>query len=165
MVSMSETQTHKTTQETHIVIREAKATDAAVIAALYWSLVQDAHINVRPERLEAIAADPNTSLLVCEVDGVVCGTLLLTLCLDAMYGSQPFGVIENVVVSETRRSTGIGSRLMEHVEAVCRERDCSKMMLLSAAARIPAHRFFERHGFASAGKRGFVKYRRQFRHP
>jgi N-acetylglutamate synthase-like GNAT family acetyltransferase len=132
---MSETQTRKTLQETRVVIREAKATDAAVIATLYRSLVQDAHINVRPERLEAIAADPNTYLFVCEVDGVVCGTLLLTICLDAMYGSQPFGVVENVVVSETRRSMGIGSRLMEHVEAVCRERDCSKIMLLSAAAR------------------------------
>jgi len=159
---MSETQTRKTLRAPRVVIREAQATDAAVIAALYRSLVQDAHINVRPERLEAIAADPNTYLFVCEVDGVVCGTLLLTLCLDAMYGSQQFGVIENVVVSETRRSTGIGSRLMEHVEAVCRARDCSKMMLLSAAARVQAHRFFERHGFSAAGKRGFVKYRRQF---
>jgi len=162
---MNETHIRKTPQETRVVIREAKETDAAVIAALYRFLVQDVHINVLPERLEMIAADPNTYLLVCEVDGVVCGTLLLTICLDAMYGSQPFGVIANVVVSETRRSTAIGSRLIEHAEAVCRERDCSKMMLLSAAARAQAHRFFERHGFSSASKRGFVKYRRQFRHP
>jgi N-acetylglutamate synthase-like GNAT family acetyltransferase len=164
-MSMSETQTRQTPQETLVVIREAQATDAAVIAALYRSLVQDVHINVRPERLQAIASDANTYLFVGEVDGVVCGALLLTIGLDAMYGSQPFGVVENVVVSETRRSTGIGSRLMEHVEAVCREHDCSKIMLLSAAARVQAHRFFERHGFASAGKRGFVKYRRQFQHP
>jgi N-acetylglutamate synthase-like GNAT family acetyltransferase len=162
---MSETHTRKIPQETRVVIREAQETDAAVIAALYRSLVQDAHINVRPERLKAIAADPNNYLFIGEVDGVVCGTLLLTICLDAMYGSQPFGVIENVVVSETRRSTGIGSRLMEHAEAVCHEHDCSKMMLLSAAARAQAHRFFERHGFSSASKRGFVKYRRQFQHP
>ena len=162
---MSEPHTRKTPQETRVVIREAKETDAAVIAALYRSLVQDAHINVRPERLQAIAADPNNYLFIGEVDGVVCGTLLLTICLDAMYGSQPFGVIENVVVSETRRSTGIGSRLMEHAEAVCHKHDCSKMMLLSAATRAQAHRFFERHGFSSASKRAFVKYRRQFQHP
>jgi N-acetylglutamate synthase-like GNAT family acetyltransferase len=147
---MSEMHTRKIPQETRVVIREATETDAAVLAKLYRSLVQDAHINVRPERLEAIAADPNNYLFVCEVDGVVCGTLLLTICLDAMYGNQPFGVIENVVVSETRRSTGIGSRLLEHVEVVCHERDCSKIMLLSAAARVQAHRFFERHGFSSA---------------
>lgn len=161
---MSETQTRTLPPETRVAIREAKATDAAGIATLYRSLVQDAHINVRPERLEAIATDPNTYLFVCDVDGVVCGTLFLAICLDAMYGSQPFGVIENVVVAETRRSTGIGSRLLEHVEAVCREHDCSKIMLLSAAARVRAHRFFERHGFSAAGKRGFVKYRRQFQH-
>ena len=162
---MSGTHTRTIPSATRVTIREAQATDAAVLAALYQSLVQDAHINVRPERLEAIAADPNNYLLVCEVDGVVCGTLLLTICLDAMYGSQPFGVIENVVVADTRRSTGIGSHLMEHAEALCRERDCTKIMLLSAAARTQAHRFFERHGFSSAGKRGFVKYRQQFHHP
>src|SRR2546429_4827468 len=59
-VRMSEIQTRKTPQETLVVIREAQAIDAAVIAALYWSLVQDVHINVRPERLQAIAADANT---------------------------------------------------------------------------------------------------------
>jgi len=64
---MSETHTCKIPPENRMVIREAQATDAAVLTELYRSLVQDAHINVRPERLEAIAADPNTSLLVCAV--------------------------------------------------------------------------------------------------
>ena len=54
---MSETQTRQTPQDTRVVVREAQAIDAAVIAALYWSLVQDVHINVRPERLQTIAAE------------------------------------------------------------------------------------------------------------
>jgi N-acetylglutamate synthase-like GNAT family acetyltransferase len=144
-------------QETHVVIRQARGTDAGALAALYQSLVSDPHINVRPERLEMLATDPHTYLLVCEVDGVVCGTALLTLCLDAMYGNQPYGLIENVVVAEGQRSYGIGSQMMTHVEDLCRRHDCSKMMLLSAASRVQAHRFFERHGFSAANKRGFVK--------
>ena len=135
------------------------------LAALYQSLVPDPHINVQSERLEALAADPHTYLLVCEVDGVVCGTVLLTLCLDAMYGSQPYGVLENVVVAEAQRGQHIGSRLMVHVEEICRSHDCSKMMLLSTASRAQAHRFFAQHGFSSANKRGFVKYRSQFSAP
>jgi GNAT superfamily N-acetyltransferase len=95
----------------------------------------------------------------------VCGTVLLTLCLDAMYGDQPYGVLENVVVAEARRRHGIGRQLMAHVEELCRRHDCSKMMLLSAASRAPAHQFFERHGFSAANKRGFVKYRSQFQPP
>jgi len=93
----------------------------------------------------------------------VCGTAFLTLCLDAMFGNQPYGVLENVVVNEACRGQGIGKRLFEHTEEVCRKRDCSKIMLLSTAAREAAHRFFEQQGYSSANKRGFVKYRSQFR--
>jgi N-acetylglutamate synthase-like GNAT family acetyltransferase len=144
-----------------MVIRQAQGADAEALADLYRSLVADLSINVLPERLEMLAADPHTYLLVCEVEGVVCGTALLTLCLDAMYGNQPYGLLENVVVTEGRRSHGIGSRMLRYVEELCRRHDCSKMMLLSADTRLEAHRFFERRGF-SGTKRGFVRYRRQF---
>jgi sarcosine oxidase gamma subunit len=63
---MSETYARKTAQEARVVIRKAQGTDAAVIAELHRSLVPDPHINVRPARPEAIAADPNTYLLIRE---------------------------------------------------------------------------------------------------
>ena len=144
-------------------IREASGADAAAIAVLYRSFVSSPHIDVRADRLEAIAADPNNFLFVCEVDGVVCGTAFLTLCLDAMFGNQPYGVIENVVVDEAWRGKGIGGRLFEQIEELCRMRDCSKIMLLSSDTRESAHRFFEQQGYSAANKRGFVKYRSQFR--
>ncbi|HYP30558.1 MAG TPA: hypothetical protein VES00_01715 [Burkholderiaceae bacterium] len=48
------------------------------------------------------------------------------------------------------------------VRCRCCPRDCSKSMLLSAAERLDAHRFFERRGYAGDRKRGFVKYRQAF---
>ncbi len=39
------------------------------------------------------------------------------------------------------------------------------IILLSAATRAQAHRVFERHGFSSASKCEFIKYRQQCRHP
>lgn len=150
-------------QYTDATVREARACDTAAIAALYRSFVASPHINVREDRLETIAADPNNFIFVCEADGAVCGTAFLTLCLDAMFGNQPYGVLENVVVGEDWRGKGIGRRLFAHVEEVCHMRDCSKIMLLSTASREAAHRFFEQQGFSSANKQGFVKYRSQFR--
>ena len=150
-------------QHIDITVREARGADAVAVAALYSYLVASPHINVREERLETIASDPHNFIFVCEVDEVVCGTAFLTLCLDAMFGNQPYGVVENVVVAEGWRGKGIGSRLFAHVEEVCRIRDCSKLMLMSMATRESAHRFFERQGFSSTNKRGFVKYRSQFR--
>lgn len=151
-------------QYTGVTVREARGADAAAVAALYRSFVSSPHINVREDRLETIASDPNNFLFVCEVDEVVCGTAFLTLCLDAMFGNQPYGVLENVVVDEAWRGKGIGSQLLAHAEEVCRMRDCSKIMLLSTASRTSAHRFFEQQGFSAANKLGYVKYRSQFGH-
>lgn len=152
------------TQNAKVTVREARGEDVVAIAALYRTFVSSPHINVREDRLETIASDPNNFIFVCEADGAVCGTAFLTLCLDAMFGNQPYGVLENLVVDEDLRGKGIGSRLLAHVEEVCRIRDCSKIMLLSTASREAAHLFFEQQGFSSVNKRGFVKYRSQFRH-
>jgi Acetyltransferase (GNAT) family. len=58
---------------------------------------------------------------------------------------------------------GVGTALMQEVEAFCLRADCSKIMLLSSIGRTDAHQFFGRMGFAGSTKRGFVKYRRQFK--
>jgi GNAT superfamily N-acetyltransferase len=78
-----------------------------------------------------------------------------------MYGRQPFGVIENVVVREDARGAGVGTALLEHLQGLALKADCSKLMLSSAATRIGAHAFFERSGFEPS-KVAFVKYRRAF---
>ncbi|OQA32275.1 MAG: hypothetical protein BWY57_02080 [Betaproteobacteria bacterium ADurb.Bin341] len=52
--------------------------------------------------------------------------------------------------------------MLRHIEAFCLVKDCSKIMLLSSANRVQAHRFFERAGFGGSEKCGFIKYRRNF---
>lgn len=144
-------------------VRPAKPSDSHRIAEFYAQLVENPAINVLPERIAKISDDPNTGLFVCEHNGLVEGTALVSLCADVMFGFQPFAVVENIVVNQARRGSGLGAALLQHIEAFCLSRDCSKIMLLSSAQREDAHRFFERAGFAGSSKRGFVKYKRQFR--
>jgi GNAT superfamily N-acetyltransferase len=80
-----------------------------------------------------------------------------------MFKALPFAVVENVVVDESARGQGVGTALFQHIESFCIAAECSKIMLLSAVDREDAHRFFERMGFVGSSKRGFVKYRRNFR--
>lgn len=143
-------------------MRQARGEDAAAIAALYAELVANPAVTVLSERLEELAADPRSALLVAEHDGVIRGTLLVSLCADPMFGRQPFAVLENLVVGAAARGQGLGAALMRTAEDFCRAADCSKIMLLSSASRSEAHRFFIRQGFAGELKRGFVKYRRHF---
>jgi GNAT superfamily N-acetyltransferase len=79
-----------------------------------------------------------------------------------MYRTQPFGVVENVIVRRDRRGRGVGRALLAQVEQLARAQDCTKLMLMSAVDRTEAHAFFRRCGFASDRKQAFVKYRREF---
>lgn len=138
------------------------AADAPLIESLYRQLVSDPLIRVEPDQIETLSRSPTSFLLVAESGGIVRATALLTLCPDAMYRRQPFGVVENVVVSRESRGQGIGSALLAHVEHLAVAHECTKLMLLSGAARSEAHTFFRSCGFTSDAKLGFVKYRRNF---
>jgi len=146
----------------HTVMRRAVADDAPHLERLYRQLVDNPDICVLPGRIEALADDPATALFVCDVDGQVRGTVLVSLCRDVMFRHQPFAVVENLVLDESVRGQGIGALLLRHVEQFCAAHDCSKMMLLSSVTRVEAHRFFAGMGFRGDNKRGFVKYRRDF---
>lgn len=147
-----------------VTVRQARAKDTAALQGLYVELTRDNNVRVVPEEVETVFADTRTCLLVAEINGTVCGTALVSLCADVMYGNQPFAVVENIVVMNFLRGRGVGARLMEYVDAFCLESDCTKVMLLSSVSRIEAHAFFEKIGFVGDKKRGFVKYRRDI-HP
>lgn len=147
---------------TPLLVRQATPTDAPAVEALYRELVSNPAVRVTPERLSQLARDAHNTLLVAEQEEQVVGTALLTLCLDVMFGDQPFGVVENVVVAGQFRGAGVGRALFREIEKMALDRQCSKLMLLSTATRHGAHHFFARMGFQSESKRGFIKYRRSF---
>lgn len=140
-------------------VRRAQCTDAAAIERLYRFLVPgDDNIAVDPDRVAALEGDATNQLLVVEVEGAVAGSAFLTICLDPMYGLQPYGVVENLIVLPERRGQGVGAALMKELERVARAAHCTKLMLLSSQSRSAAHAFFLRQGFDGERKRGFVKY-------
>ncbi len=118
----------------------------------------DDAIQVDPARLAALEEDATNLLLVCAVGDRVVATAFLTICPDPMYGAQPYGLVENVVVLEQHRGRGVGKALLAAVDEHARAARCTELMLLSARDRGEAHTFFERVGFDGERKRGFVEY-------
>jgi N-acetylglutamate synthase-like GNAT family acetyltransferase len=154
------------TSEVPFVIRRAEERDTEAIQNLYHELVGKGKTRVLREQIAILGKSPASFLLVAETEGTVCATALLSLCADAMHGSQPFGVVENVVVARHLRGRGLGSLLIAHIESLALEQDCTKLMLLSGSHRPQAHAFFRNCGFAGETKQAFVKYRSQFsNHP
>ena len=148
------------------VVRRAQAHDADEVDRLYAQLVANRGVEVLPQRLAELQRASEAALFVVDDespggDGLL-GTVFVALCPDAMFGRQPFAVVDNIVVDARARGRGVGALLLAEVERFCRAADCSKIMLLSAAERRDAHRFFERAGYVGDRKRGFVKYRSAF---
>ncbi len=55
--------------------------------------------------------------------------------------------IDNLVVAPERRSAGVGSLLIRHLEALARKRHCNIVVLDSYTANHPSHRLYHRLGF------------------
>ena len=59
--------------------------------------------------------------------------------------------IDNFVVDESHRSSGVGGLLVEWLEAEAIREGCSLMMLDAYVENYKAHRFYYRHGFHARG--------------
>ena len=144
------------------IIRKATGADVSGIANLYGELTSLSPVKVESERINEVAQDENTYLIVVEDDGELIATALVILANDIMFARQPFAIIENFIVSKDYQREGIGKSLMDHIEEFCLDRDCSKIMLLSGSDNPGAHDFYAAMGFDPDAKLGFIKYRRYF---
>ena len=66
--------------------------------------------------------------------------------LSIRYGKRCW--LQDLVVSKSRRSEGIGARLMAAAADWARERGCTHLELASGAGRKDAHRFYLSQGMA-----------------
>jgi N-acetylglutamate synthase-like GNAT family acetyltransferase len=141
------------------LIRQAERADKDKLYQLYRMLVPNSRkMNVVEEQIDIIRNDPNNFLFVFDKNGEILGTVTLNICIQAMHGTRPYAVVENIVVHENYRSKNIGQQLLQYVEAYCRSINCHRIMLLSNSTRERAHKFFEREGFDGSVSKGFKKY-------
>lgn len=141
------------------MIREAEPKDSNIIENLYKKLAPHSkNIKVLPERIEQIKGDSNNFLFVYEESGNVKGSIFMTFCLDPGYQFRPYTVLEYVIVNEDFRGNGIGEKLLKHVEEISIARESTRIILLSSATRIKAHKFFTKNGYNGTISKGFKKY-------
>jgi GNAT superfamily N-acetyltransferase len=97
----------------------------------------------------AIAPDPDNVVWVAEVDGVVRGTLQLTVTRYVANRGARVLWVEHVIVEQATRSRGIGEAMMRFAIDEGRRRGCLRVQLTSNKVRTRAHRFYERLGFVA----------------
>ena len=141
------------------MIRFAQSDDLPGILTLYAELRP--HDPVLPEdiadaRWKAVLGEANIRVVVADQQGRLAATCMIALVPNLASGGRPFAVIEHVVTLSAFRGRGLGKAVVQHALDFAWSRDCCKVMLLSGAQRLEAHRLYESLGFRGDVERGFV---------
>ena len=119
---------------------------AVPIAALIPQIAQ-----LNPKGLFALKRmleDPARRLvLVAEADGAVIGMVTAQLVISTAEGGDA-GILEDLVVDEAHRRTGVGRRLLAAAEAWARARGATRLQLLADVENGPALDFYARTGWS-----------------
>ena len=147
-----------------VEVRPAVAADVPALLDLYEQLAEGFGSGPELTLAEAeanfagIAADPDRTVLVATVDGVVAGTVdLLVVRPSLTHGGHPWSAVENVVTSSRFRRQGVGRALMEEAARRSREAGCHRLQLLSRVQRTEAHAFYRAIGMEPSAQ-GFRLY-------
>jgi GNAT superfamily N-acetyltransferase len=141
-----------------LIIRRARETDLPDLIAIFAADDKGGHGDTTDEAayedylraFHMIDASGNEQLFVAELDGAVVGTFQ-TLFNRTLTGRGSLAMIlEAVQTRPDMRGRGIGAQMIAYAIEEAKRRDCRLVQLTSNAARLDAHRFYERLGFAKS---------------
>lgn len=144
------------------MFREARSDDLHALLRLYRQL-QPADPVLDVETLAAvfgrILASEGLYLFVMEVESRLVATAYLNVIPNLTRAASPYAVIENVVVDEAVRGTGIGKAIMAEALNAAWAAGCYKAMLLTGSRRPGTHAFYRACGLSADEKSAYVARR------
>lgn len=97
--------------------------------------------------LARIMNSPETGLIiVARQDSQIVGMVNLLYTMSTALGDR-VALLEDMVVSDNIRNSGVGSQLLEQAIQFARLNGCKRITLLTDRANGSAQRFYQRHGF------------------
>jgi GNAT superfamily N-acetyltransferase len=126
-------------------VRSAEAGDAAAVASLAGELGYPTDEPAMRARLAALAASSSDAVFVGARDGEVAAWIHVAIVQSLE--ADPFAEIRGLVVTESARGAGLGTRLVEAAEAWARERRAFRVRIRSNVTRLETRRFYERRGY------------------
>src|SRR5579863_2117805 len=141
------------------MFREARIGDFEAVLALYRQLHSDDPVlEDGSDRavFESILSASGLHLFVLEYDGAVVATTYLNVIPNITRSASPYAVIENVVVEETLRGTGLGKQITAGTLRAAWDAGCYKAMLLTGSRKPATHAFYRACGFSPDAKTAYL---------
>ncbi len=125
-------------------IREAKKTDAIALAKLSGELGYPTTAEDMESRFDKLSAKSDNGIYVAELDSIV-GWIHVSVIQSLE--SNPFVEICGLVVAESHRGTGIGTRLVAMAESWAQEKGYNQIRVRTNILREETRRFYRQVGF------------------
>ncbi|NEA32891.1 GNAT family N-acetyltransferase [Streptomyces sp. SID13031] len=141
------------------MFREARTGDFESVQRLYQQLHPGDPVladKVLKAAFEQILDSRGLHIFVLEVEGRVVATTYLNVIPNLTRSASPYAVIENVVVEESLRGTGLGQQVMTGTLAAAWDAGCYKAMLLTGSRRPSTLAFYQACGFSPDAKSAFL---------
>lgn len=110
------------------------------------------------ETFSAILAGPGTTIMVLDGTHGLVATAYLNVMPNLTRAAAPYAVVENVVVDEAVRGTGLGKEIMAATLDAAWAAGCYKVMLLTGSKRASTHAFYRACGLDPDEKTAYIAH-------
>jgi GNAT superfamily N-acetyltransferase len=135
-----------------MVIEKATVADITQLCCLLDILFSQ-EVEFKPDAdtqergLRAIVTNPDVGvILVARHNDTLVGMVNILFTVSTALGGR-VGILEDMVVIPSKRSSGVGSQLLNAAIATARENNCQRLTLLTDSDNETAHGFYEKHSF------------------
>lgn len=129
-----------------ISIRSLDSADLPDAAKLLTVLNPETPLKIINERLNTLLTDhPHYHIFGAFSEGKLTGLVGAWIATKIWCGR--YLEIDNLIVDSECRFNGVGTMLIQHLEAIAHERDCKIIVLDSYTANKQSHRLYHRLGF------------------
>ena len=144
-----------------MTIREVQSGDLFGLLELY-TMLHEKSVPDDSEKLrklwEGILADKNHHIIVAEDNGKIVSTCVCLIVPNLTHELRSYAVVENVVTHEAYRNRGLASACLQKAKEIAVAENCYKLMLMTGSKKEETLRFYERAGYNSKDKTGFIQW-------
>ncbi len=126
-----------------MIIRKLELKDLEEVFELYENKID---YSIFTQKYKTILKDNNFYGIVAIEDNKVVG-VLISRVINRLAKKKNILFIDDLIVNEKYRNTGIGKLLIQDATNYAKSKDCGALELTSMIENVNAHKFYENNGF------------------